>query len=70
VNKFVLSLAAAAVALTGSTALAADKSSGRKKQEQGTREIPVCTRNLGTIALVDAESQWWRRYGLQTPKAC
>ena len=67
-KKIALSLAAAAVALTGSTALAADKSSGRKKQEDGARQIPVCTRNLGTIALVDAESQWWRRYGLQNPE--
>jgi curli biogenesis system outer membrane secretion channel CsgG len=68
-KKFILAAGAMALAMgLGSPAMAADKSSARKQQEQGTAEIPRCTRNLGTIALIDAESQWWRRYGLQNPE--
>lgn len=69
-KKIALSLAAVAVAMTGSSALAAEsKSSARKKQEQRTMEIPTCGRNLGAIALVEPEYQWWRDYNLQSPEA-
>lgn len=64
--------AAIALALTiGSTAsLAADKgSSGRKAQAKGTRDIPRCTRNLGTVAIVEPDNQWWREMSLGSPEA-
>ena len=52
----------AIAALAGSLpALAADRgSSGHQAQTRGTREIPHCTRNLGTIAIVEPDNQWWR----------
>ena len=59
-----------AMTLTTAPALAGDKgSSGRQAQAKGTREIPHCTRNLGTIAIVEPDSQWWREYNLGSPEA-
>ncbi|SFF74371.1 Curli biogenesis system outer membrane secretion channel CsgG [Novosphingobium sp. CF614] len=68
-KRFVCALGALAVSLTASSALAADKSSARKSQEKGTREIPVCTRNLGTVAIVEPDNQWWRELSLGSPEA-
>lgn len=48
---------------------AQDRSSGRKAQDEAVQEIPTCSRNLGTIAIDDAESRWWRRYDLPNPEA-
>ncbi len=44
-------------------------SSGRNMQAQGTAQIPVCTRNLGTLAIVEPENQWWREFNLGSPEA-
>jgi curli biogenesis system outer membrane secretion channel CsgG len=62
--------ATVAVGLVASPAAAApDRSSGRKAQEKGQAEIPVCTRRLGTIAIVEPENQWWRELSLGSPEA-
>jgi len=61
--------AALSLALISPAAHAADKSSARKKQEQGTAEIPQCSRNLGTIAIVEPDDQWWREFNLGSPEA-
>ncbi|API60682.1 penicillin-binding protein activator LpoB [Tardibacter chloracetimidivorans] len=55
--------------LAASPALAADKSSGRKAQEKGVQEIPVCTKKLGTIAVVEPDTNWWQQIGLGSPEA-
>ena len=44
-------------------------SSGRRDQERATREIPTCTRNLGTVAIVEPDNQWWRELNLGSPEA-
>lgn len=44
-------------------------SSGRRDQERGQRDIPRCTRNLGTVAIVEPENQWWREFNLGSPEA-
>lgn len=44
-------------------------SSGRRDQERGQREIPRCTRNLGTVAIVEPDNQWWRELNLGSPEA-
>lgn len=67
-KKFVFAMAAAAVAFGSSPALAKDKSSGRKDQEKGTQDIPVCSRNLGVIAIVEPDNKWWREYELGSPE--
>jgi len=64
-----LAMAAAAVALTGASAEAASKSSGRKAQERGIQNIPQCYRNLGTVAIVEPDNQWWREMSLGSPEA-
>jgi len=70
-RKFVCGAAALAVAFAGSTASAADTrgSSGRQAQTRGTQEIPHCTRNLGALAIVEPDNQWWRDYNLGSPEA-
>lgn len=69
--KNVLSgVAAIALALSGVSAQAADRgSSAHQMQARGTQEIPHCTRNLGTIAIVEPENQWWREFNLGSPEA-
>lgn len=44
-------------------------SSGRRDQEKGERQIPVCTRKLGTVAIVEPDNQWWRELNLGSPEA-
>jgi len=67
-EKFVL--AASAIALICEPAMAAERgSSGRQAQERGTREIPRCTRNLGSVAIVEPDNQWWRELSLGSPEA-
>lgn len=63
-------LALALVSTTAMPAFAGDKgSSGRQAQAKGTREIPRCTRNLGTVAIVEPDTQWWRELSLGSPEA-
>ena len=69
--KTPLALAIAALTVTGSPAIAkpAGPSSGRQDQVRGMAEIPVCTRRLGTIAIVEPDNQWWRELNLGSPEA-
>ncbi len=68
--KFVCAAASLAIGLAALPAEAADRgSSGHQAQARGTQEIPRCTRNLGTIAIVDPDIQWWRAYNLGSPEA-
>ncbi|MBV1918397.1 MAG: CsgG/HfaB family protein [Sphingomonadaceae bacterium] len=55
--------------MTGTAAMAESKSSARKKQEQGQRDIPRCYRNLGTVAIVEPDNKWWRQMSLGSPEA-
>jgi curli biogenesis system outer membrane secretion channel CsgG len=56
-------------ALLSAPAFAADPSSGRKLQTKGTAEIPICTKRLGTIAVVEPDNNWWQQLGLGSPEA-
>ena len=44
-------------------------SSARRDQERVERQIPICTRRLGTIAIVEPDNQWWRELNLGSPEA-
>jgi len=62
-------VAAVALAATPANAKPADPSSGRKDQARGMQQIPVCTRKLGTLAIVEPDRQWWRELNLGSPEA-
>jgi len=63
----ILSIATALVTTTATQA--AGPSSGRQAQANGMQDIPHCTRNLGTVAIVEPDTQWWREYNLGSPEA-
>lgn len=70
-RKTIAGALALALLTTGAPAFAAKEkgSSGRQAQAKGTREIPICTRKLGTIAIVEPDNQWWREFNLGSPEA-
>ena len=69
-KKFLFAAAAAAIAFGATSALAEDKgSSGHQAQKKGEMQIPVCTKTLGTIAIVEPDNQWWRELNLGSPEA-
>jgi len=69
-KKLIGGAVAFALVAGSSTAFAADRgSSGHQAQARGTQEIPVCSRNLGTIAIVEPDKQWWREFNLGSPEA-
>ncbi len=57
------------VTLVSGPAFAADTSSGRQAQEKGQQQIPICTKRLGTIAVVEPDNNWWQALGLGSPEA-
>jgi curli biogenesis system outer membrane secretion channel CsgG len=59
----------AGLSLTLFTAPAHAQSKARKEQVKKMAEIPVCTKRLGTIAIVEPESPQWGAYGLGSPEA-
>ncbi|OYY89488.1 MAG: penicillin-binding protein activator LpoB [Sphingomonas sp. 28-66-16] len=67
-----LSVAAIGAALVATPAIAqrVDRgSSAHQAQQKGEQQIPVCTRRLGTIAIVEPDNQWWREFNLGSPEA-
>ncbi|MEO6716597.1 MAG: CsgG/HfaB family protein [Novosphingobium sp.] len=69
-HKLFFGVTAIATLAVSSSALAADRgSSGHQAQTRGTQDIPHCSRNLGTIAIIDPDKQWWREYNLGSPEA-
>ena len=69
--KAIVTLAALAILAASPVASVQgqDKSSARKQQEKGTAQIPRCRRNLGTVAIVEPDNQWWRELSLGSPEA-
>ncbi|WP_395392730.1 CsgG/HfaB family protein [Novosphingobium sp. BL-8A] len=68
-KTFACALAALAIVAGAPSAFAEDRSSGRKLQDKGTQQIPVCRKNLGTVAIIEPDSQWWRELSLGSPEA-
>lgn len=61
----------AALSMTGMAAeplVAQGRSSGRKAQDRASMEIPRCSQNLGTIAVVEPDDKWWREFNLGSPE--
>ena len=69
-RKIFTGIIATAALVASAPVLAADwGSSGHQAQTRGTQDIPHCSRNLGTIAIVEPDNQWWREYNLGSPEA-
>ena len=68
-KKLIGAALARALSVTASPAMAKGESSARKQQSQGTADIPRCNRNLGTVAIVEPDNQWWREFSLGSPEA-
>lgn len=68
-KKLIGGAVALAVATMATPALAKSESSARKEQSRGTQEIPRCSRNLGTVAIVEPDNKWWRELSLGSPEA-
>lgn len=43
--------------------------SAQETRAEKTRQIPVCTRKLGTITVLEPEERWWSDYSLSSPEA-
>ena len=69
-NIKALGCALSMVAMLATPAMAKEKgSSGRQAQAKKQMEIPVCTKRLGTVAIVEPDNQWWRELSLGSPEA-
>jgi curli biogenesis system outer membrane secretion channel CsgG len=68
-RKIIALLVATTMLATTPAIAKEDKSSAKKAQDKGVTEIPVCTRKLGTIAVVEPENHWWSELGLSSPEA-
>jgi|TARA_R110000782_G_scaffold1725_17_gene6844 curli biogenesis system outer membrane secretion channel CsgG len=62
-------VALAAMAVASGTASAQSQSSGRKAQTKSMQEIPVCQKRLGTVSIVEPDTNWWQQLGLGSPEA-
>jgi len=62
-------VAVAAMAVTSGTASAQSQSSARKAQTKSMQEIPVCQKRLGTVSIVEPDTNWWQQLGLGSPEA-
>lgn len=62
--------AALGAAVFAGPAIAQDRgSSAHQAQKKGELQIPVCTKRLGTLAIVEPDTQWWRELNLGSPEA-
>ena len=69
--KSLRAVAASAMALmfVAPTITSAWAESAQEKRERKEAEIPTCPKRLGTLAVVEPETNWWTQYGLGSPEA-
>ncbi len=65
----VLAAAIAGSLLLTSLPANAQRKSAQKTRAEKTQELPVCTKSLGTITVLEPETRWWSDYGLSSPEA-
>ncbi len=56
------------LALAGILAVAASPAFAKDKAEEDDG-IPVCDHKIGTVAVKEPETNWWREYNLESPEA-
>lgn len=67
-NHHVLTLALASACLLAIPNAEA-RQSAQQQRAAKTAQIPVCTKKLGSIAVLEPEDHWWRSYQLESPAA-
>ena len=65
----ILAATIASAAILASQPAVAQRKSAQQTRAEKTQEIPICTRKLGTIAIVEPDNQWWREFNLGSPEA-
>jgi curli biogenesis system outer membrane secretion channel CsgG len=63
-----ITLAAIVIATPATAQVDKKASSAKQAQTKGEAQIPRCTRRLGTVAIVEPDTQWWRDYNLGSPE--
>ena len=63
------SLSVAALLLMAAASMPAFARSAQAIRDEKSAEIPVCSKRLGSISVVEPESDWWREQGLGSPEA-
>ena len=68
--RYLITIAATAVLFTTPALAQVDKkaSSGKQAQTKGEMQIPRCAKRIGTVAIVEPDTQWWRDYNLGSPE--
>lgn len=72
VKSLCTAAAASAMALMFSAPSIITPARAESAQDQRAREqaeLPTCVKRLGTIAIVEPETNWWTQYGLGSPEA-
>ncbi len=62
-----LSVVALLAAVAASMPLFAKSAQDRRDEKMG--EIPVCSKKIGTVAVVEPDTNWWQQAGLGSPEA-
>ena len=68
-RKLITTLALSATCLMSTPSFATSEASGHKDQKKGEQQIPRCTKRLGTVAVVEPDTNWWQGLGLGSPEA-
>ncbi len=61
--------ALALAAIATSPSAAAQRASAQSTRAAKTQDIPVCSKKLGTITVLEPQDRWWTDYGLASPEA-
>ncbi len=64
-----LATALALTAVATSQPAAAQRRSAQETRAAKTQQIPICSRKLGTITVLEPQERWWSDYGLSSPEA-
>ena len=68
-TKKLKSVSVAALLLMAAASVSAFAKSAQAIRDEKSAEIPVCSKRLGSISVVEPESDWWREQGLGSPEA-
>ena len=68
-NSIFLATAFAMAAIAASPTAHAQRATAQQARAAKTQQIPVCTKKLGTLAVLEPEIRWWSDYGLSSPEA-